>query len=192
MRSPRAGILGGLLLAGLACVGCVACGDPPRLRLIAGILEDRAGRLDEKTRMRVARALVRAESNHGINAILLIAVIEQESRFRSRVVSSKNAYGLMQLRPETAEDVAARHGMTYEGDEDLHDPAKNVAIGSTYLAELKEEFGTWELALAAYLNGPTKVRTALGQGRQVRSRYASRVLRKKRMIEELYVTEEGS
>lgn len=98
----------------------------------------------------------------------------------------------MQLRPPTAADVAARHGIAYEGDEDLHDPATNVAIGSTYIAELKQEFGTWELALAAYLNGPTKVRTALEQGRQIRSRYAKRVLRRMRMIEELYVTEEVS
>lgn len=186
MRLSRASTLGGVLLIGIACIGC---GDPPRLRLVGRILEDRAGHLDEDTRLSVAKALVHAESNHGIDAILLIAVIEQESRFRSRAISPKNAFGMMQLRPETAADVAARHEMPYKGDRDLRDPVKNVMIGSTYLAELKEEFQTWELALAAYLNGPTKVRAALEQGREVRSRYATRVLRRMRMIEDLYVTE---
>ena len=186
-----ASLLGGAMLL-LAVVASLACTDQTRLRLVEKILEDRAGQLDPDARRKVAGALVRAESHRGVDAVLLIAVIEQESRFRSKVVSHRNAFGLMQLRPETAADVATRHGIPFDGEESLHDPAKNLSIGSTYLAELKEEFETWEIALAAYLNGPTKVRAALEQGREVRSRYATRVLRRMRMIQDLYVTDGGS
>ncbi|MCP5109621.1 MAG: lytic transglycosylase domain-containing protein, partial [bacterium] len=64
----------------------------------------------------------------GIERELVYAVIEVESAWNPRAVSSKGAVGLMQLMPETAAEFGVR---------DRFDPADNVRGGVAYLAWLK-------------------------------------------------------
>lgn len=76
---------------------------------------------------------------------LLKAVIEVESGFRPRAVSSKGAAGLMQLMPATA----ARFGVR-----DRFHIAENVRGGAAYLRWLMDRFDDdLTLALAAYNAG---------------------------------------
>jgi soluble lytic murein transglycosylase-like protein len=75
---------------------------------------------------------------------LIAAVVESESDFRPRLVSSKSAQGLMQLVPETA------HLM---GCDNPFDPHANIAAGTRYLHYLVDRFGDEKLALAAYNAG---------------------------------------
>ncbi len=88
---------------------------------------------------------------------LLAAIVFVESRFRPEAVSKVGARGLMQLMPETAADVSARHGMGELREEQLHQPELNITLGSLYFAELHQRFGRTERALAAYNAGPTLV-----------------------------------
>jgi soluble lytic murein transglycosylase-like protein len=91
----------------------------------------------------------RASIRHGVDALLLAAVIEVESRFRPEAVSHRGAVGLMQILPATA-------GLSAE---ELANPSANVDRGARYLHRLLERFGgDLELALAAYNAGPTNVR----------------------------------
>jgi len=92
----------------------------------------------------------------------VMAVIMAESGFRPTAVSPVGARGLMQLMPDTAQDVARRMGRRNFTPEDLWNPAVNIAMGCFYLNERLRDFdGDIRLALAAYNGGPTKVKQAI-------------------------------
>lgn len=97
----------------------------------------------------------RLADKYGVERALAHAVITVESAYRANVVSSKGAIGLMQLMPATAGSL---------GVEDPFNPEQNIDGGLRFLAELKREFQTDELALAAYNAGPNAVRRA---GREI-------------------------
>ena len=83
--------------------------------------------------------------NYGLDPELVLAVIALESGYRVDVVSNKNAMGLMQLIPETAE----RFGVTKP-----FDPEQNLRGGMKYLRWLLAYFdGNVPLALAGYNAG---------------------------------------
>ena len=86
---------------------------------------------------------------YALNALLVKAVIAEESCFNTGALSKVGAQGLMQLMPETA---------TWLKVSDPHDPEQNLQAGMRYLASLHEEFDSEELALAAYNAGPGNVR----------------------------------
>jgi len=89
-----------------------------------------------------------------VDAALIAAVIYSESKFSDQT-SSAGARGLMQITPETAEDVE-RHsgGTTFELD-DLADPEINIRYGTFVLRELLDRYeGDEVAALAAYNAGP--------------------------------------
>ncbi|MBB5706894.1 lytic transglycosylase domain-containing protein [Sphingopyxis panaciterrulae] len=96
-----------------------------------------------------------------VDPALVFAHTLQESRFRRTVVSSAGAYGLMQVRPGTARDIAR-----WDGDKikaalsDLKTPAVNMDLGQRYLQYLSRESATGGLlpkVIAAYNAGPAPV-----------------------------------
>lgn len=93
------------------------------------------------------QAVQQAASDTGLDPSLIRAVIHTESRGRTDAVSSKGALGPMQLMPATAHELGV----------DPRDPAQNILGGSRYLAQMRERFGSDELALAAYNAGPGAV-----------------------------------
>lgn len=91
-----------------------------------------------------------------VSADLVRALIQAESAFNPRAVSSKGAMGLMQLMPATA----AEHGVL-----DPFNPAENIRAGVKYLKQLLVSYeGRVELALAAYNAGPGAVKKVRRQG----------------------------
>ena len=93
---------------------------------------------------------------HGLDPLLVHAVIRVESNFDARAISPKGAAGLMQLMPETAQ----RYGV-----DNRFDPAQNVDGGVRYLRDLIALFnGDLSLALAAYNAGEGAV---LKYGRRI-------------------------
>ena len=97
-------------------------------------------------------------STGSIERALALAVTRQESGFNAGAVSPSGALGLMQLMPGTARDVAGRLGVPYIQDKLTRDPAYNVNLGTQYLSEMLQRFGgSYELALAAYNAGPSRV-----------------------------------
>jgi hypothetical protein len=84
-------------------------------------------------------------TRYGVDPYLVFCVIEHESHFKSRAVSSKGARGLMQLMPATAR----RFGVKLP-----FDAADNIKGGTQYLRELIDMFGgEVNLVLAGYNAG---------------------------------------
>ena len=91
----------------------------------------------------------RYASQHGVDPVLVRAVIQVESNFEPRCVSHKGARGLMQLMPETAR----RYGVR-----DIFDVEQNIRGGIRYLADLMVMFpNDLTRALAAYNAGENAV-----------------------------------
>jgi soluble lytic murein transglycosylase len=88
-------------------------------------------------------------------------IMRQESSFDPTVISGAGAMGLMQLMPETARRTGEKNGLPYNN---LFDPDQNMALGTTYLAGLVQDFGNClPLAIAAYNAGPTNVANWLAE-----------------------------
>ena len=92
-----------------------------------------------------------------VDAALIAAVIYAESRFRDQT-SRAGARGLMQITPETANEIERHSGGTTFTVKDLADPEINIRYGTYRLRELLHRFdGNEVAALAAYNAGPTNV-----------------------------------
>ncbi len=97
-----------------------------------------------------------AASNNHVDPMLLAGLARQESAFESNAVSRAGAMGLMQVMPKTASKLARQLKLGYARAR-LTDPGYNLKLGSRYLADLIQAFGTPEAALAAYNAGEDRV-----------------------------------
>lgn len=91
----------------------------------------------------------RAAEQFDIEVNLIKAIIKAESSFDPDAISESGAQGLMQLMPDTAEEM--RVGNPF-------DPEENILGGTRYLSLLLKRFEQDKrLAIAAYNVGPTAV-----------------------------------
>lgn len=108
-----------------------------------------AGREASRASAALSRLIDEAALAHRVDPLLLHALIDVESGFAVRAVSSRGALGLMQLMPGTARD----YGVT-----DAFDPRQNIDAGAQHLRRMLDRFGQDKtLALAAYNAGPEAV-----------------------------------
>ena len=89
-----------------------------------------------------------AAQKHNVPEDLFLRLVQQESNWNPTAVSHKGALGLAQLMPQTARRLRV----------DPEDPEQNLEGGARYLMQQYREFGTWQLALAAYNAGPGAVK----------------------------------
>src|ERR687893_865271 len=98
----------------------------------------------------------------GLDPALIAGVIFAESHFRDQT-SHAGARGLMQITPQTADEIARKSGGTEFEQGDLATPQVNIAYGSWYLRWLLDHYGGNEtLAVAAYNAGTGNVDRWIG------------------------------
>lgn len=115
--------------------------------------------------------LVATARDYEVDPLLVLAVMKVESTFRPDAVSYAGAYGLLQIKPVAAKEVANVFGGTLVTD--LLNPYQNVQVGIQYLSHLKKMFSKDRIRmLSAYNMGPTLVRSR-GVGS---SRYSNKVM----------------
>ena len=89
---------------------------------------------------------------YGVDYGMVKAVIQTESNWNHRAISSVGAIGLMQILPKTA------MSEFNTPKDDLFDPYVNVTVGIKYLSHLNNHFDDMDATLTAYSHGPTVTR----------------------------------
>jgi soluble lytic murein transglycosylase len=123
----------------------------------------------------LAHAVVREARAHDLTPSLVVSVIEVESAGYHLAVSHVGAMGLMQLLPSTGEELARKHDIDWHGPDTLFDPEVNVKLGTAYLRQLTDQFGSVSTALAAYNWGPGRIHRRIKRGASVPSLYIEQV-----------------
>lgn len=93
---------------------------------------------------------------YGVDPYIAAGLIRQESVFNPNAISRVGARGLMQVMPATGQLISKRQGIGTISAADLYNPALNVKIGMSYLAQMIGQFGRIEYAAAAYNAGPSR------------------------------------
>lgn len=134
----------------------------------SGLAEDKMARLSGGNVVKTSRVtaamtkeypvlyrteLIRSARSRGIDPRFVLAIMKQESSFRPNAKSPAAARGLLQLVFDTALKYNKKAGYPALQPDDLYQPAINIAIGSVYIQELKDEFGGLYEAIAASYNG---------------------------------------
>lgn len=147
-----------------------------------------------------AGAIRDAARRYDLEPSLVAAVVYAESRFDEHARSSQGAVGLMQVLPETAEQIADESGGVTFTTEDLEDPRINVRYGSYYLRQALDAYdGDVRAAVASYNAGMGAVdewvAAARAEGRKLRPHdipypetraYVKKVLEARRVYRETY------
>jgi soluble lytic murein transglycosylase len=94
---------------------------------------------------------------HGLDPYLIAALMAQESTFTAEIRSHANAYGLMQIIPDTGRRYARKLGITPFNTAMLRQPEINVRIGTQYFRDLIDRYGGAHFALASYNAGESRV-----------------------------------
>jgi soluble lytic murein transglycosylase-like protein len=97
--------------------------------------------------------LLRYAKAKTIDPRFVLAIMKQESSFRANAKSPSAARGLLQLVYDTALKYNKQAGFPNMQADDLYQPAVNIAIGSVYISDLKNQFGGMYEAIAASYNG---------------------------------------
>ncbi|MGD0024586.1 MAG: lytic transglycosylase domain-containing protein, partial [Xanthobacteraceae bacterium] len=99
-----------------------------------------------------------------VERCVVYSIVRQESAFNTRVVSSANALGLMQVTPAAGRDTAKRFNVPFDQRRLMADVVYNAQLGT---AELGNDIASWRgsyiLAFVAYNAGPRRAKEWIEQ-----------------------------
>lgn len=100
-----------------------------------------------------------------VNPFLIWSIMKQESSYRTSVISTAGAKGLLQLIPSTAQWIAKKDNRLVDIDTSLWKyPEYNIALGSAYFQYLLNRFqGNVIYGIAGYNAGPGNVDKWIGK-----------------------------
>ena len=128
--------------------------------------------IDRQLLAEIDRALVQVGNRYHIDPILILAIAYKESRLNPRVRGLKGEYGLMQVMPDWANELAF-----VDKPDDLYEVETNIRAGGHILSDYIDQFkGDKKLALTAYNRGSGAVLVAIMNHRNPYNGYAEDVL----------------
>jgi Transglycosylase SLT domain len=152
-----------------------------RLSKIRTAIELQQTGMSTASRDTLAESIATTSGKYSLDPLLVLAVIQVESRFDHKAVSSAGAQGLMQVQPNVVTALVERGKMLPTG-KNIKDPRVNVEVGVSYLAYLKDMFGDLKVALTAYNAGPSSVAKKIAAKEKLSFDYAQRVLSARREL----------
>ena len=133
-------------------------------------------------RARVAQSIKKSSDKYSLDPMLVLAIIQVESHFDHKAVSSSGAQGLMQVQPAAVTALVREGKVPRVKAQRIKDPPINVELGVSYLAYLRDLFGDWKVALTAYNSGPSLVSKKIAANENLALGYARRVLSARREL----------
>ncbi len=113
-----------------------------------------------------ARDLVRYASERSVDPRFLLAIMRQESRYRSTAKSNAAARGLMQFIPTTSSRIAGQLQLAQFRQDDLYDPSIATLFGAQYVSNIFTLYPNQRAAVAASYNaGEDNMKRWLGRSR---------------------------
>jgi peptidoglycan lytic transglycosylase len=153
--------------------------DNQRLKtvvLLREFLDRESIRLPETTVNDIGGSIHEASRRFDLPPEMILAVIRIESAFDINALSNKGAVGLMQIMPETGEEIARDLRMNWPGVDILRDPQANIEMGTYYLTKLIGQFNSLAVALAAYNHGPGRIAELSEAKAELPMEYSEKVL----------------
>lgn len=148
--APMTGIRRARLVAGAALLWCL-----PALPASAADAPEKIAPATAKSAAALCALIGAAAETHGVPKPFFARLIWKESRFDIGAVSPVGAQGVAQFMPYTAKE---------RGLDNPFDPLQAIPASAAFLAELKDTFGNFGLAAAAYNSGPDRVSRWLARG----------------------------
>ena len=96
----------------------------------------------------VKQAIIKQSTDMGVEPAIMLSIAKIESGFNQNAKGASGTIGVFQLMPATAKNMGYN---PYNLDE-------NIKAGITYYKNLYKQFGSMELAVAAYNSGPVAVK----------------------------------
>lgn len=112
------------------------------------VLRELAQPAAKPTKAEMCETLAAAALAHELPVGFFVRLIQQESGFNPEAVSPVGAQGVAQFMPAVAEEW---------GLQDAFDPHQALPASARFLRSLREQFGNWGLAAAAYNGGMGRV-----------------------------------
>jgi soluble lytic murein transglycosylase-like protein len=160
--------------------------EKPRTRELVkvfSIVEANRPDIREREAWELSEVILKESSKYKLDPILILAVIDVESKFQFGAISPAGARGIMQIMPATGKFlVRSVRGLAEEIKADqftpelLDDPIVNIKLGTYYLLDLRQCVQNVSKALIAYNLGPTELRTRMENQIDYTDEYANAVL----------------
>jgi soluble lytic murein transglycosylase len=155
---------------------------PKELIRIYSIVRSHRPDISEAEARELSEVILEECSWYGLDPMLVLAVINVESKFQYGAVSPKGARGIMQILPYVGKSLLQEIGLHQPADsvpfrpEFLDDPFLNIKLGVYYLHGLRKSFRNLTHALTAYNMGPTATKNHLENDIELSEEYATLVL----------------
>ena len=149
------------------------------------------GKLSDEIKWTLTELVYRNSKTYGYDPLLVLAVIHVESLFDPKAKGQfrdgnySGALGLMQLKTETACEVADALGIPFKSKDDLFIPEVNIPLGIAYLTQQISHFKSLKLGILAYNQGPGVIVSSLKNKRPLSIRYYNKVLKSYFSIREM-------
>jgi soluble lytic murein transglycosylase-like protein len=131
-----------------------------KAKIYSGIQHLRGFNFSPLLAKKLTDLLAQNSRNFGYDPLLLLAVINVESQLHHNAMGQfksgnySGALGLMQLKFETACDMAKKLDIRLKSSDDLFKPEINIPLGIYYLTKMVVEFKSFGLGVLAYNYGP--------------------------------------
>jgi len=150
-------------------------------------------KLTEEHKGILAEKLFAISIDYKIDPLLILAVIKHESRgnpyARGVFLSGgkSGALGLMQIKYESALEVARSVGVEISSPKDLFIPEKNLMVGTAYLLRLIAKYKNLQYALIAYNVGFVVLDDKLKKGAPLPQKYYNSIMKEyKNLAKEIF------